>query len=244
MTSARKLILVEHAPPEAVPGGERHDVAPVGSEPHTRLMRQSTPVLAYSSGDAPLGGHVRWWQHGDGRCELVVPPPSLWRLLLGPALAVVFLTPLLAFAVGWMLISFTESVVAGGWALLVVAAGFGAWGGAMAQLVGAARHGRSPFAITGDASGFELVDPRGNAVPAQAARARHVGRVAYVRLFTLHRGMCYDTARLVMSVEGGGTICADAPCEPHQHLKPAEAWLEGVFGTVPACAPWEDTCVS
>ena len=208
------------------------------------MTQPSTPILAYSSDGGPAGQQVRWREHGDGRFELIVPPPAMWRQLVGPLSAVVFVTPLLALAVVWLLLVFTDSVVAGGLALLVVAAGIGAWGGAMAQLVSAVRHGRSPFVLAGDAGGVELVDPRGNVTPAEAAGGRQVGRVEYVRFFMLRRGACYDTARLVVQAEGGATVTADVPCQPHQHLKPAETWLEIMFGTVPARAPWEDTCES
>lgn len=208
-------------------------------------MQPATPILAYASDRTSAGRRIQWREEGDGRFELVVPPPAMWRLLIGPALALALLTPLLLFAVIWMLMMFIDSMVGGCLALGVVAAGISAWSGVLIQIVRTARGGRKPFTLTADGRGLRIIDPRDTTTPAAAAGVLQTERVTFVRLFPLQLGFSYGLARLLIKFEDGQVISSDIPLHSDQALQPIEDWLQAVFAITPVpCASTEGQCAS
>lgn len=201
------------------------------------MSSQATPILPYAADRTPPGHHVRWGQDEHGRFELVVPPPAVWRLVLGPALGLAFLTLWLPFVVAWMVVTFIDSAMAGCLALGVVCAIGGGWLSALMMIVRAARGGRQPFRLTVDQSGFRITDPRRNTRPADAARGLQIDRVTFARLFPLQLGFAYGMIRLLIKTDEGRAISCDIPTQCDQALAPADDWLQAVFHVAPVpCA--------
>ena len=201
------------------------------------MTSPATPILPYASDRTPAGHHVRWGLDDRGRFELVVPPPAVWRLILGPAVGLAFLTLWLPMVTAWMVVTFIDSAVAGCLALGVVGAIAGGWLSALTMIVRAARGGRKPFRLTADRTGFRITDPRRNTRPADATRGLQVDRVTFVRLFPLQLGFAYGMIRLLIKLDGGRVISCDIPTQCDQGLEPADHWLQTVFDVAPVpCA--------
>src|SRR5687768_18581545 len=114
------------------------------------------PILSYvAAPDRP--DSAVWRALGDG-VELVVPPPAMWRQLVGPAFQLVLLAVPVGFAVAWGVLGVAEALewradrpagewVGIGFAVFVALTGLVVLAGALLVLVHTSRFGGRPAVV-------------------------------------------------------------------------------------------------
>ena len=123
----------------------------MGSEP----TDPSRPVLPYVSASPQGRGEEPGWHRGPDGLRFVVPPPATWRRVVGPAIRLFLLAPIVGIMLLAVMGAVFQGVRVGGRMLLLVfplviimlAATGGLWAAALTRIVRIARRGRQPFSL-------------------------------------------------------------------------------------------------
>ena len=185
----------------------------MGSEP-TDLSR---PVLPYISASAQGRSEEPGWHRGPDGLRFVVPPPPTWQRVVGPAIRLVLLTPIVGIMTLAVMGVVFQGVRVGGRMLLLVfpivlvmlIASGGLWAGALTRIVRIARYGRQPFSVRliGDGT-FELTPAPEDPLD---AGVWPTGTVADLRLNVVNWSVFVRTVRLEITFRDGEGLVTYIP---------------------------------
>lgn len=193
------------------------------------------PVLPYVS-TSPQAADAGWEQSTEGS-RLLVPPPPAWRRMLGPAIKLVLMTPIVASLTVLAITMLAAGVRSGDvstaflalilFIAVIALSAAGLWAGALMRLIRIGRNGQKPFVlqVSGDAL---TITPAGDD-PLDAGSWR-VADVADARVDEVSWSLFVRLARLQVAFKSGEAIVTYVPWPDARPLLPVEAELRRAMG--------------
>lgn len=187
-------------------------------------------ILEYPA--PPVPQHAQWHRE-PGQVRLTLPPPPLWRLVLGPTLATVGMS---VVAGAFVAVSVARN---GRWGeggpllgvLLLLAPFLPLWFVALAALFRTARHGRQPTVVTVSAAGVDVDCPTLSGDSRRHWRRSQIIRLrltAAVLLPLFHHGL-----RLSITGPDGEVVTVRIPWRGNEPVKELEDGLRDAVGLPP-----------
>ena len=189
--------------------------------------------LSYATAAADVAGGGPAWVHAADGVRLVVPPPAPWVRMVGPAITLAVLTPVVLILVSVLASVVFQSVGgigrSGGsdgmflcafpFALLCVLGSARMWYGALTRLVRLARRGRQPFVLRLLDKTFELTPAADD--PLEPG-SWPISAVADVRLDPLHWTFLFRLVSLQIAFRDGEGLVTRVPWPDGSALLPVE----------------------
>jgi hypothetical protein len=181
------------------------------------------------------------WERSSEALRLIVPPPPAWRRIIGPAIRLVLLTPVVAL-VAILLTSAVAGIIRGsgrGAGFLVMTlfllpfafSAAGLWAGALTRLIRVARRGGQPFRLQVADGVFEIMPSADDPLNTGAWR---LADVADARVDDANWSLFVRLARLQVTFRNGDAIVTYVPWPNAAALLPVEAELRRALGLDPA----------
>lgn len=207
----------------------------------TRAGEPRPVQLSYATALADAAGGGPAWVHSTDGVRLVVPPPPPWRRMVGPAVKLAVLTPVVLVLAGLLGSVVFQSVGRAGdngrfdgvllcafpFSLLCVIGGAGMWYGALRRLVRLARRGRQPFVLRLLDKTFELTPAADD--PLEPG-AWPISAVADVRLDPLNWTLTFRLVSLQIAFRDGEGLVTRVPWPDGSALLPVETELRRALG--------------